>query len=160
MWFQAGMQTVASGHWGKTSWALGVSESNGIFCSSVSLSDKAGTTGCGGINSAERSHLLLYGWSSSYQAPKAVIRGYVVVKATRVVITLSDGKKIRATTIPPPPGLAPDIGFFIAPFPCGTYPKAGVGLDGSGNVVASWPPASFPAFPQHPASCGHTPITA
>lgn len=151
----AGMVTVATGHWGKTAWTLSASESNGMYCSGASLDGTPLGAGCTGINQATRAHLLMYGSSWSALAPTAIVRGMVAARATRVVITLANGQKIRMATIPPPAGLARDIGFFIAPFPCGTYPASAIALDGHGRVVASWPPAGFPSSAlEHSPPCG------
>jgi hypothetical protein len=157
-WSTPGMVTVASGHWGSTSWRLGASEpgtgAGHSYCISVTLNGKPQYVGCssggGGVFALARISVAAV---SGRAVPQPYLRGIVVPTARELQITFSNGQTIRTSALPPPSGLSHGIWFLVAPIPCGAYARKIVARGSSGQVVATWPNRLQSMFPPRAAVC-------
>jgi hypothetical protein len=63
--------------------------------------------------------------------------GPVTSKATRVVLTYTDGRRVTVSPLPAPSGLAQNMSFYVFLTPCRTAaPKRIAGFDARGRLVA------------------------
>jgi len=134
----AGDVTVTSGVYRHVSWALVASDGpSGSYC--ITMQEPRGRldgSGCGSIFSGQ-AHGISYLAHDGIPAPDYVV-GPVVAKAVRVSVTFADGSHLTIPTVPPPPGLAKNIRFYVHVMQCTTtQPTRIVGKDAGGQVVAS-----------------------
>jgi hypothetical protein len=132
--------SVASGRFGAVPWTLSATDSpDGKVCLTMTLPRHFGGTGggCGSIfgPGAGRSQGITYLAHTGNPSPDYIV-GPVVAMAKTVLIALSDGKVIRATTIAPRKGLTSKIAFYVAELPCPARPTSVRGVDTAGRTIA------------------------
>ena len=153
-WPGGSMVTVASGRWGRTVWAFGVSEQDGQSCMSVAENGNVDGGDCAGA-ALGPSDIPTVGLDSA-GLPSPDLHGEVTSTAKHVVVTFSNGHKVSTSVIAPPHGFSPQTAFFVLPIPCGTYPTEIVALGRSGRVLTTQP-QTYGRHGPHPAVCQPSP---
>jgi hypothetical protein len=76
-----------------------------------------------------------FSYSSFGVCPLAFIDGVTVKQATKVTVTLANGKSLTTTAVVPPPGLSQGVRYFASQIPCGSQVTKLVARSASGKQV-------------------------